>query len=93
MTHHDIPKASAGYICATDKFLSGWGKSEGRNNRLIFPCNSLEDVQAVMGNCEARSEFVRVTHCIRKPKLDNWTNFYQVKTKEDYPNWFKKNFF
>ena len=93
MTHFDIPKSKVGYICATDKALSRWGLSEGRYNRFIFPCNSLEDVQAVIENCHSRPEFIRVIHCLTKPKLNNWLNFYQVKTKEDYPNHYKPGYF
>ena len=93
MTRNDIPEAKCGYVCATDSYMSGWGPASGKNNRLIFVCDTPEEADAVRGNCEARSEFKRVTWNAKKPSLNNSRNFYQVKTKEDYPNWYKAGYF
>jgi hypothetical protein len=93
MTRKDIPEANCGYVCATDSFMSGWGPAKGLNNRLIFVCETPEDVDAVFGNCENRSEFKRVTWSRNKPSLNNSRNFYQVKTKEEMPNFYKAGYF
>ena len=37
LTHADIPAAPF-YVTCTDKFMSGWGPTGGRNNRLVFVC-------------------------------------------------------
>ena len=93
MDHKDIPEAAFGYVCANDVFLSGWGQSDGKNNRLIFPCDTPEDVDAVLENCNARSDFRRVTWSYEKPDLDLQANYYEVKTIDDYPRMFEAGYF
>jgi hypothetical protein len=87
----EITKAMC-YVCATDRFMSGWGYAKDTTNRLIFPCNSRDEVDAVMDNCENRQDFIRVTLCHKKPSLRRGV-YYQLKTKESSPNFYKPGYF
>ena len=88
----EIPKAPF-YVCCTDSFMSGWGMSEGKNNRLIFPCENEWEATIVMNNAKDRGDMKYITLCTRKPSLKLSNNAYQVKTKEDYSTWYKKDLF
>jgi len=88
----EIPVAYA-YVCTTDRFMSGWGPAEGRNNRLIFVCHSPEDVEAVFDNAEARDDQKLVTFCRSKPRLDNSRNFYQLKDRKSSESWYVSGYF
>lgn len=87
-TQGDIPDAPF-YVTCTDKFMSGWGPAKRRNNRLIFVCASMAEARTVYDNAVGRSDQKNVHICTRKPKLDHYTNLYQLKTRGDYSAWYE----
>mgnify|MGYP003132919518 CR=1 FL=1 len=97
-TAADIPDAPY-YVTCTDKFLSGWGPCGARpgglyrgnrNNRLIFVCETQAEAWIVYDNAKGRNDQKNVHVCTRKPKLDHYTNMYQVKTKETCDLWYEE---
>ena len=89
------------YVTMTDKFMSGWGKAPKRN-KLIFLCETIEEANIVADNAKRRKDQKYVNVCTRKPGHYRTTfgaeytlngDFVQIKTKEDYPNWYKEGYF
>jgi hypothetical protein len=88
------------YVTAVDKFSSNWGVASGRDNILCFECESIEDLEAVQGNCEARNDFKNVQihesdpkgykMACRSDELDYMGHGYylQIKTKSSYPKFY-----
>ncbi len=77
------------YVTMTDKFMSDWGMAQGKINKLVFECETLEDVEKVQKKAERREEMKYVNFCIRKPYYNSNTHYVQFKDKEDYPQWYK----
>lgn len=88
-TAADIPAAPY-YVTCTDRFMGGWGYAKGRNNRLIFVCETQAEAWIVHDNATGRNDQKNVHVCTRKPKLDHYTNMYQVKTKETCGAWYEE---
>lgn len=82
------------YVTMNDTFMSGWGHAEGKTNKLIIECETLEQVETVMENAENRNEMKYVNWHMKKYPYYNPNKFLvQVKTKKDYPKWFEKDYF
>lgn len=62
-----IPRARY-YVCATDTFMSGWGKSEGMTNRVVVPCETFHDAEIVADYLQIRGDMTRVTINTTKPR-------------------------
>jgi hypothetical protein len=81
------------YVTMTDPFLSGWGLAQGKINKLIFPCDSYAQAQIVEDNARARGDMQRINICANFPRYNSRTHYAQVKTIEDYPNFYRAGFF
>lgn len=88
------------YVMTTDKFMSGWGMAEGLTNVLIFECETMADIEAVTENIDGRSDFTGWRVLDELPKGANgrltWKdekNYYQVKDREEYPNFYCRGYF
>jgi len=81
------------YVTMTDKFLSGWGMAEGKTNKLIFICDSYEEANIVKNNAENRNDMKYINICIKTPYYSPRSYYVQIKTKLDYPNFYKKGYF
>jgi hypothetical protein len=55
------------WVRMTDKFMSGWGKAEGKTNVLVIECDNEQQVEQIMQAARTRSEMKRVTLCINRP--------------------------
>jgi len=86
----EIPEALF-YVCATDTFLSGWGKSDGRNNRVILPCVSYMEAERVEAYARSQSDMRRVTICGSKPTLRNQYNTYSLMDRSDSSAWYNSD--
>lgn len=64
----DVPKTPF-YVRAKDRFMSGWGKSAGKDNWVLLPCESYEEAQVVLENTRARSEMVDARIVCHIPRL------------------------
>ncbi len=76
------------YVTATDNFMSGWGPSKGKNNRIIVPCESYEEAEYVERYAKSRSDMKRVLVCAKKPKLNTKINLYSLFDREDSTAWY-----
>lgn len=70
------------YVTMTDRFLSGWGKAEGKTNKLIIECDTYEQAEIIERNANKRSEMRFVGIRNTKPRygrsvVESW------KTWED----------
>jgi hypothetical protein len=71
-----------------DKFLSGWGKAEGKNARYIYECESYQEAEEVEAYAKSRGDQKYVRININKPsKKHNCLDMY--KTKQDSPIWYE----
>ena len=80
------------YVTMTDKFLSGWGRAEGKINKLIFVCDSAEEAQIVFHNAESRGDMKHINMTVTKPYYSPSKYYAQFRTQEDASNWYKPNY-
>lgn len=81
------------YVTMIDTFMSGWGAAKGKINRLIFECETLEEAETVKENAENRTDMKNINILVDKPSYNSTTTLTQFKNKEDYPNFYKLNYF
>lgn len=81
------------YVTMTDTFMSGWGMAKGKINKLIFECETYNEARIVAENAENRGDMKRINISRRKPYYNNVKYYAQVKTKEEYPRWYEKDYF
>jgi hypothetical protein len=77
------------FVVMTDPFLSEWGKADGKQNKLVFLCNSYEEAEVVTKNAERRDDMNRITTHNSVPYYNKKNYYVQFKAKEDYPEWFE----
>lgn len=76
----EIPD-SFSYVTATDTYLSRWGESVGKDNRVIFPCANEDEEGLVTARLGQRTDMKRVYICSRKPKIKKGVT-YSLMDKE-----------
>lgn len=76
------------YVTCIDRVMSGHGKAAGRPNKLIFVCRSRDEADIVERNALNRSDIKNVCKTSTLPGIRH-NQFVQVKTKDDYPDWYK----
>jgi len=81
------------WVTMTDKFMSNWGLSENRINKLVFECENFNEARIVAENAENRSDQKYINICSNKPYYNNKRYFVQIKNKEIYPSWYEKDYF
>lgn len=64
----EVPKAPY-YVRALDRFMSGWGKSHGKDNWVLLPCESYEEAEVVLANTKARSDMDQARIVCNIPRL------------------------
>jgi len=74
------------YVTMTDKFMSGWGYAQGRINKLIVECNTIDEAEQIERTARRRPEMKYVNICTRRPRygahvLESW------KTYADMTGW------
>lgn len=77
------------YVTMTDAFLSGWGRAEGKINKLVFICDNLEEAERVRDYARTRREMKYINIRYTKPHYDGNRYLVQFKTREDYPGWYE----
>lgn len=81
------------YVTMTDKFMSGWGHARGKINKLVFECESFQEALIVMENAENRTDQKHINYRDTKPYFSPKKYLVQIKTKADYPSWYKPGYF
>lgn len=59
ITISEVPEAPF-YVQARDRFLSGWGQSEGKDNWVLLPCKTAMEAAVVQKNAKSRSDMEEV---------------------------------
>lgn len=80
------------YVTCIDSFMSGWGRSREKSNKLIFGCDSLEEAEIVADNAECRTDMKYVNICRAMPRIGAH-HYAQYKDKTIYPSWYIKDYF
>jgi hypothetical protein len=80
------------YVRMTDKFMSGWGKAEGKVNVFVVICDDMEQAETIERNANARKEMKRVMICLNKPKARrgvyySWRHWDQLADGWKQGNW------
>lgn len=81
------------YVTMTDKFMSGWGHSNNKINKLVFECDSKQEAFTVMENAEKRGDQKHINIATNRPSYPAHSHYTQFKTKEDYPKWYEEGAF
>lgn len=81
------------YVSMLDKFMSGWGPAEGKMNRLVIECDTVEEAQIVRDNARARSEMSGIEILKKKPVYAQNAYFTSYHDKTDYDRWFVEGAF
>ena len=81
------------YVSMTDKFMSGWGKADGKINKLVFECDTYEQAEIVAENARNRSDQKNVNICLNRPSYPASRYLTQAKTISDYPKWYQAGAF
>lgn len=68
------------YVSMTDKFMSGWGCSEGKINKYVVECETLSEARTIERNANKRSEMKYVNVCSRKPCYPSSTHLTTLVT-------------
>lgn len=77
------------YVTMTDKFLSGWGLSQGKINKLVLTCDSYDEALKVFYHAEKRDDMKYINITSRKPCYNQNRYFVSWHDKNDYPTWYK----
>lgn len=55
------------YVVMTDKFMSGWGKADGKINKYIIECEDYNEAEIVQRNAYKRPEMKYINITRNKP--------------------------
>lgn len=81
------------YVTMNDTFSSNF-RTDGKTDKIIIECDTLQDVEIVIDNAENRSDMKYINWHYKKYPYYNPKNFaVQVHDKNDYQAWFKENYF
>jgi len=81
------------YVCMIDRFMSGWGKAEGKINKLVIECETYEESIIIHNNAVRRPEMKYININRNKPHYNKDIYYVSMHDKTDYKNWFKENSF
>jgi hypothetical protein len=79
------------FVTMTDKFMSNWGMSDNRTNKLVIECDSMEEANIVYNNACKRHEMKYVNIVYHKPYYNKNYYYTNYHDKTDYSGWFKNN--
>lgn len=78
------------YVTMTDKFMSKWGYAQGKINKLIIVCDSIEQAEQIERAAHQRSEMRYINIRMTKPRYgENVTESW--KTWDDLGTIWKGN--
>jgi hypothetical protein len=85
----EIPKAYA-YVLADDRFMSNWGKSDGRTNVVIVPVDNADELAVVKQNIEDRGEMENIRTVLTKPPLYGGFT-YSLLDRSNASKWYEED--
>jgi hypothetical protein len=82
------------YVSCIDTFLSGWGKSKDRDNKLVFECETNEEVDKLVHILNKRSDFKYVykytddfpKRLLKDKEVKTDNTYYQLKRASEWLN-------
>lgn len=77
------------YVTMNDKFMSGWGESKGRINKLVLVCSDYSEAERVFNHAKSRGDMSFINIRSTRPYYSSARYYVQFKTREDMPNWYK----
>ena len=78
-----MEKKMAVYVTMTDKFMSGWGCSEGKINKYVIECESHQQAQICAKNARLRSEMKYINIVSKKPYYNQKRYLVSLKKFSD----------
>lgn len=84
-----IPKKKW-YVTMTDKFLSGWGMSAGKTNKLIIGCDTLTQAKTAYKNAKKMKQMKYVNYTSTKPYYDKRRYYISYKNYKNSGRLFTK---
>lgn len=81
------------YVIMKDRVMSGWGLAEGKDNILVFECDTWLEAEIVKHNALNRSDMVDVQIRKKIPLYDESTHLVEIKNKNTSSNWYKEGYF
>lgn len=78
------------YVTMTDKFMSGWGKADGKINKYIIECQSYLDAEIVQRNAYKRPEMKHINIKREKPYYSPKGYVVSMRTFEELGEIWKK---
>lgn len=67
----------------TDKFMSGWGRAEGKINKFIVGTDDWTQAELIKKNAKLRGEMKRVNVTLRKPYYNKRNVLVSYRNFED----------
>jgi hypothetical protein len=63
--------------------MSGWGDAQGKINKFIIECETLQQAETIEKNAKKRSEMKYINICSKKPRygkyiLESWKKYDQL---------------
>ena len=84
----EIPKAPF-YVTLTDTFMSGWGEAKNLTNRLVFPCEDMDEAIGVSEYAKSRTDTADVRIRRTKPRIHD-SHYVQVMDPDDSVAWYRR---
>lgn len=79
------------YVVMTDNFMSGWGRSAGKTNKLVLECASRGEAQTVKRNAEDREDMRAIKIVTEKPVFGSDQYYVSWADKTTYPTWYRED--
>lgn len=78
------------YVTMSDKFLSGWGKAEGRIAKFVVECKTYEQAETIEQNAKKREEMKYINITTKKPYYNTNRYIITIKKYDSLGNIWKK---
>ena len=66
-----MTKENKVYVTMTDRFMSGWGMSEGKTTKYIVICDSRAEAEIIERNAKKRREMKYINIRFTKPRYSS----------------------
>jgi hypothetical protein len=71
------------YVTMTDKFMSGWGKAEGKINKYVIRCTTLQEAETIEQNAKRRPEMKHINIVDKLPYYSPERYVLSLKTFDE----------
>lgn len=78
------------YVTMSDKFLSGWGKAEGKIAKFIVECETYNQAETIQNNARKRQEMKYINITTKKPYYNVNRYITTIKKYDNLGNIWKK---